>query len=81
MATLSRLSGIKEVVALGSQKKLAEELGVSKTTVQLWVKQGYVPLKYIKEIAESYEVARARLCDPLILEVFPEILGKGGSEE
>jgi DNA-binding transcriptional regulator YdaS (Cro superfamily) len=74
MTTLPKLSGIKEVVALGSQKKLAGELGVSPATVQIWVKQGFVPLKHLKIIEELYGVSRARLCEPLILEMFPEIL-------
>lgn len=77
MAISSRLSGIREAVAVAtSQTALADALGVSKQTVQNWVRQGYVPLEYVKEIANSYEVERARLCDPLILEVFPEILRK-----
>jgi hypothetical protein len=82
MSTLHRLSGIKEAIALAdSQIKIAEELGVSKTTVQLWVKQGYVPLKYVEKLEELYGVERSRLCDPLILKVFPEILRKSDSEE
>lgn len=76
MAIVPRLSGIKEAVALAESKtSLADKLGVSKTTVQNWVKQGYVPLEYVKKIEKSYGVERHRLCDPLILEVFPEILG------
>jgi DNA-binding transcriptional regulator YdaS (Cro superfamily) len=75
MATSSRLSGIREAVAVAtSQSALADELGVSKQTVQNWVHKGYVPLEHIKKIEELCEVSRARLCDPLILEVFPEIL-------
>lgn len=82
MTPLPRLSGIEEVVALAKkQVKVANELGVSKTTIKSWLDKGYVPLEYVQPISQRYGIERARLCEPLILEVFPEILGKGDSEE
>jgi DNA-binding transcriptional MerR regulator len=80
MNKVRQLSGIREAVALaGSQKQLAEDLGVSKQAVQLWVKQGYVPKARIEEIERLYGIEPKRLFDPKLLELLTH--KKDGSEE
>ncbi len=65
-----QLTGIREAVALaGSQKNLAEELGVTKQAVQEWVVKGYVPNGRIEEIERLYGIEPKRLCDPKFLEM------------
>jgi hypothetical protein len=69
MTKLHQLTGIREAVILaGSQTKLAEQLGVKKQAVQLWVRKGYVPVGRIREIEKLYGIPRERLCDPKFLE-------------
>lgn len=70
MNKLHQLSGIRVAVALaGSQKKLAEVLGVRPQSVQVWVKQGYVPNDRIKKIADLYGIPAVKLCDPELVEL------------
>lgn len=70
MNKLHQLSGIKEAVALaGSQKKLADALGVKPQSVQVWVKQGYVPTDRVKKIGDLYGITAVRLCDPALVEL------------
>lgn len=64
------VEGIRYAIMLaGSQKGLAELLGVSKTAVNRWVRQGYVPDEWVKEIHLMYGIPRVRLCNPVYLEV------------
>lgn len=80
MNKVRQLSGIREAVAhAGSQKQLAEVLGVSKQAVQLWVKQGYVPNARIEQIEKIYGIEPRRLFDPRLLELLNH--KEGGSEE
>ncbi len=70
MNKLRQLNGIREAVALaGSQKKLAEALGVRPQSVQVWVKQGYVPNDRIKKLVDLYGIDAVRLCDPALVEL------------
>lgn len=70
MKKIRQLTGIREAVALaGSQKNLAEELGVTKQAVQEWVVKGYVPHARIEEIERLYGIEPKRLCDPKFLEL------------
>jgi DNA-binding XRE family transcriptional regulator len=70
MTNQRQLSGIREAAALaGSQTKLAEELGVTRQSVQVWIKQGFVPNDRIKKIVELYGIAAVRLCDPALVEL------------
>lgn len=79
MANQRQLSGIREAVAhAGSQTKLADELGVTRQSVQIWVKQGYVPNARIEDIERLYGIEPKRLCDPKLLELLTH--KKGGSE-
>lgn len=66
------------VLFAGSQTKLAETLGVTRQSVQEWVKRGYVPNVRVREIEKLYGISRERLCDPKFLEL---VCGKDDSEE
>lgn len=80
MKKIRQLTGIREAVALaGSQKNLADELGVTKQAVQEWVVKGYVPNGRIEEIERRYGIEPSRLCDPKLLELLTH--KKGGSKE
>jgi DNA-binding transcriptional regulator YdaS (Cro superfamily) len=60
--TTTELPGIEQAVnAVGSQGKLAEQLGVSQQAVQKWVKRGYVPPGRVVEIEALTGVPRAKL--------------------
>lgn len=74
-----QLTGIWEAVLFaGSQTKLAETLGVTRQSVQEWVKRGYVPNVRVREIEKLYGISRERLCNPKFLEL---VCGKDDSEE
>ncbi len=61
------------VYLAGSQKALANELGVSNTSVNKWVRQGYVPLERVKQIHKLFpEIPKSSLCDPAFLMVICE---------
>lgn len=80
MTNQRQLSGIREAIALaGSQTKLAEEIGVTRQSVQAWVKQGFVPNDRIKKIVELYGIEAARLCDPALVKLLS--IKKSDSEE
>jgi DNA-binding transcriptional regulator YdaS (Cro superfamily) len=73
-----QLTGIWEAVLFaGSQTKLAETLGVTRQSVQEWVKRGYVPNSRVREIEKLYGIPRERLCNPKFL----ELVGRDDSEE
>ena len=63
-----QISGILDaILAAGSQRKLAEELGVTQQAVQQWKQQGFAPRNRVAEIETLYGVERARLLDPRLL--------------
>lgn len=50
--TRNPLISLRIVIAYaGSQKKLAEEIGVAPMTVSLWVKKGYASAEYAKRLS------------------------------
>ena len=72
-----KLSGLQEAIAYEKNVKanLCKAIGVSQQTMQRWIKLDYVPkLKKVEEIAEKYGISKVRLCDPEIIEIFPELL-------
>ncbi len=68
------VAGIRYVVMLaGTQKKLADVLKISPSTVNKWVRNGYVPDEWVERIHEIYPtISRARLCNPAYLEWFSD---------
>jgi hypothetical protein len=62
------VAGIRYAVMLaGSQVKLSKVLGLSKTTINKWVRQGYVPDEWVKPLHKLYGIASVRLCNPAYL--------------
>jgi len=73
MSKPTEVAGIRHVVMIaGSQTQLAKVLGLSKTTVNKWVRQGYVPDERVKEIHKIYKIPSARLCNPFYLELITD---------
>lgn len=59
---MSKKSGIAEAVdAVGSQGKLARQVGVSQQAIGKWLAQGYVPTRRVIEVEQITGVPRARL--------------------
>lgn len=59
------MKGIDKVVELaGSQRKLADVLGVTQQAISEWVRQGYVPIGRVVEIESLFGVGRLELVDP-----------------
>jgi DNA-binding transcriptional regulator YdaS (Cro superfamily) len=68
MKKTTQLSGIRQAVNwAGTQKELAQKLGVSKSTVQSWVTKGYVPTQHIKEVEKLTGIPEEKLCNPKFL--------------
>lgn len=64
-----QLTGIAEAIAqTGSMSNLAKELGVTYQAIQLWQRQGYVPIRRVTEMEARYGIARERLVHPRYLE-------------
>ncbi len=64
------MSGIREAVAeAGSQKNLADALGISQQNVSAWVKQGFVPAHWVLQVEQATGVPRERLIDPRLVDL------------
>lgn len=62
-------TGIAHAVVLaGSQKALADALGVSQQAVSEWETKGWVPLERATEIEALYGIPRVHLIDPKIVD-------------
>lgn len=61
------MTGIEQAVAVaGSQRNLAEMLGVTQQLVSYWIKQGYVPQRRVIEVEQVTGISRDLLIDPKI---------------
>lgn len=65
------MTGIEKAVekAGGTHAALADQLGVTRQAVQLWVKQGYAPIDRIVEIEAQFGIDRKELIDPKLAEL------------
>lgn len=62
-------TGIAHAVVLsGSQKALADSLGVSQQAVSEWVERGWAPFDRAPEIEALYGIPRVHLIDPKIVD-------------
>lgn len=62
------VSGIYEVVLLAqSPENLAKQLKLGITTIHKWLRNGYVPNKYVIQLEKLYGVKKERLCNPKYL--------------
>jgi DNA-binding transcriptional regulator YdaS (Cro superfamily) len=67
MTDVNYNSGIRRAVKMaGSQKQLAEELGVSKQYINLAVRQGFIAPVRAQEIEAIYGISRYDLINPLL---------------
>lgn len=67
------MKGIDKVVELaGSQRKLADVLGVTQQAISEWVRQGYVPIGRIVEIEALFGVSRFELVDSSLRDLLGE---------
>lgn len=68
-------SGIERACTkAGGQAALGTELGVAQQQVWTWVQRGYVPLKYVKPIADKYGIEGRALLDPRLLDAVSDTL-------
>ena len=60
---------VKAVIAeFGSQHKAAAGLGCSQQLISNWIRQGYIPIKYLKGIVKTTKVPVRDLIKPEYLE-------------
>lgn len=61
------MNGIQKAITLaGSQRALAQHLGVSQQAVSEWEKRGYAPDARIVEIEAEYGIDRIELVNPAL---------------
>ena len=64
------MTGIQEAVSVaGSQRNLADLLGVTQQVVSYWVKQGHVPSARVVEVEQVTGVSRDRLVNPRLADM------------
>jgi DNA-binding transcriptional regulator YdaS (Cro superfamily) len=64
------MTGIEQAVAVaGSQRNLAEMLGVTQQLVSYWIKQKCVPQRRIVEVEQMTGISRDLLIDPRLAEL------------
>jgi DNA-binding transcriptional regulator YdaS (Cro superfamily) len=64
------MTGIQEAVSVaGTQRNLADLLGVTQQVVSYWVRQGYVPSARVVEVEQVTGVGRDRLVNPRLADM------------
>ena len=67
---MNTTNGVSQAIqAAGSQRKLADLLGVSQQAISIWLDQGWVPLRRAQEIETSLGIPRSSLINPRIADL------------
>ena len=75
--TEQTVSGIARAVAeAGSQRRLAQVLGVSQAEIWRWVKRGWAPARHVVAIEATYGVPRRDLLRPEFVDLLDSGLGE-----
>ena len=67
------MSGIEKAVSIiGTQKQLAQLIGVKQQSVGRWVELGYVPYKRVQAVSAATRVPAKELLNPLLRQLAGE---------
>lgn len=70
---MEKVNGVQQAaLAAGSQRALANVLGVTDQAVHKWIKQGWVPMRRAQEIEALFGVSRGATLNPRIKDLVAE---------
>jgi DNA-binding transcriptional regulator YdaS (Cro superfamily) len=67
---MNNVNGIHAaLLKAGSQQVMANQLGVSQQAISIWLRRGWVPHRRAIEIEQTYNIPRARLISPRLIDL------------
>ena len=67
---MADLTGIEQAVSVaGSQRNLAEMLGVTQQLISSWCKRGYIPQRRVVEVEQATGISRELLLNPRLTDL------------